>query len=156
VTVPVTDKDKGWSALAQQLQSLSGDVHVLVGVQGAQADAEHPGAGATNAEVASWNEFGTSRIPARSFIRATIDIHERRLLQLAAKLGRGVVSGAFAPGQALQLLGEEAVGLIKDRINSHIPPPNAPSTIARKGSSTPLIAHTGTLKNSVSYRVGGA
>jgi hypothetical protein len=152
--MPVIDKDRGWSALAQQLKSL-GDAHVLVGVQGSQASAEHPDAGATVAQVASWNEFGTGHIPARSFIRATIDLNEKPLNALSAKLGQGVVLGKFGAGQALQLIGEHAVGLIKQRIADGIAPPNAPSTIARKGSSTPLIAHTGTLRNSVTYRLGG-
>lgn len=149
----VSDKDKGWAALGKVLENMAGDPHVLVGVQGTQAASEHPGAQATNADVASWNEFGTGHIPERSFIRATIDIQEQRLLKLSAVLGQGVVAGKFATDQALGLLGEEARGLMIERINAHIAPPNAPSTIQRKGSSTPLIAHSGQLKNSITYKV---
>jgi hypothetical protein len=147
----VQDKDRGWSKLAQTLASLQGDPHVLVGVQGAQASAGH-GDQLTVADVASYNEFGLG-VPERSFIRAAIDEHEAALLRTASKLGQGVINGAFAPGQALELLGEHTRGLMIERINNHIAPPNALSTIARKGSSTPLIAHTGQLKNSITYKL---
>lgn len=150
----VVDKDMGWSALAKLVESMAGtDPHVLVGVQGSQAASEHPGGQATNADVASWNEFGTAHIPERSFVRATIDINEPRLLQLSAQLGQGVLAEKFTPAQALGLLGEEARGMMIERINAHIPPPNAPSTIKRKGSSTPLIAQSGQLKNSITFKV---
>jgi hypothetical protein len=158
--MPVEDKDHGWSELAKRVEALSGDEHVLVGVLGLKAAQPH-GNGVTNLDVAAWNEFGTrnsdgtEHIPARSFIRATVDIHQDQLLRMSAKLGKGVISGAFAAGQALELLGEHAVGLMIQRINAHIPPPNAASTIKRKGSSTPLIAHTGQLKSSLSYKLGG-
>jgi hypothetical protein len=154
--MPVVDKDHGWSELAKRLDALTGDEHVLVGVLGQQASAAHPGSpGVTNLDVAMWNEFGTSRAPARSYIRATLDIYEAKLLQMSAKLGKGVVAGAFTAGQALELLGEHVVGLMKERINARIPPPNKPSTIKRKGSDVPLIGHTGQLKNSLSYKLGG-
>jgi hypothetical protein len=152
--MPVTDKDMGWNDLAAKLKDMIGDPHVLVGVQGAEADAEHEG-GVTNADVASWNEFGTPTIPARSFIRATVDLNEAKLQARAVLLGRGVLFEKFTPNQALGLLGEEARGMMIQRINAHIDPPNAPSTIARKGSSTPLIAHTGALKNSLTTKVDG-
>jgi hypothetical protein len=157
--MPVIDKDMGWNDLAAKLKDMIGDPHVLVGVQGGEADATHEGGDdkepVTNADVASWNEFGTPTIPARSFIRATVDIYEQKLQQRAVLLGRGVLFEAFTPNQALGLLGEEARGLMIERINAHIDPPNAPSTIARKGSSTPLIAHTGALKNSITLKVDG-
>lgn len=153
--MPVADKDHGWSALAKRLETL-GDAHVIVGVLGAKASQSH-GAGVTNLDVAMWNEFGTrdGHVPERSFIRATIDIYQAQLQRMAAKLGQGVVLGAFTAGQALELLGEHTIGLMKERINAHIPPPNAASTIRRKGSSTPLIAQTGQVKNSLSYKLGG-
>jgi hypothetical protein len=149
--MPVIDKDRGWSALGKALQSLAGDPHVLVGIQGSQADAPH-GDGLTVAEVASFNEFGTAHIPERSFIRATIDLHQVQLLQLAAALGTGVLQEKFAPGQALELLGEHARGQMIERINASVPPPNAPATIARKGSSTTLV-DSGQTKNSLTYKV---
>lgn len=152
--MPVVDRDHGWSELAKRLDALTGDEHVIVGVLGAKAAQAH-GSGVTNLDVATWNEFGTPRAPERSFIRETIDLAQDKLLQLSAKLGKGVVSGAFTAGQALELLGEHTVGLMIERINAHIAPPNAPSTIKRKGSRTPLIAHTGQLKSALSYKLGG-
>lgn len=152
----VSDIDKGWRDFGKRIESLQGtDPHTLVGVQGSDASASH-GSGKTNADIASYNEFGTGHIPARSFIRATIDRHEGALLKLCAQLGQAVVDGKVQTPQALGLLGEQTRGLMIQRITAHIAPPNAPETIRRKGSSTPLIAFTGALKNSINYRVVGA
>jgi len=155
--MPVEDIDKGWNALAQQVAKLSGEPHVLIGVQGAQAASTHPGPGeaVTNAQIASWNEFGTGRIPARSFIRETIDINQAPLLALTQKFGSAVLDARIGPAQALGLLGEHTRGLMIQRITAKILPLNRPSTIKRKGSETPLIAFTGTLKNSITFVVKG-
>jgi len=156
--MPVEDIDHGWNALAQQIDKLQGDPHVLIGVQGAQAASAHPGPGeaVTNAQIASWNEFGTGRIPARSFIRETIDIYQAQLLALTQKAGSAVLDARLGPRQALGVLGEHTRGLMIQRITAKILPKNADSTIARKGSETPLIAFTATLKNSITYVVKGA
>jgi hypothetical protein len=152
--MPVQDIDRGWDALSNQLDQLRGDPHVLIGVQGAQAASSHGGDAVTNAQVASWNEFGTGRIPSRSFIRDTIDLNQQRLLAMALKLGGGILEAKLSAARALGLLGEHTRGLMLQRITDHIPPKNADSTIARKGSDTPLIAFTGALKNSITYRLG--
>lgn len=52
----------------------------------------------------------------------------------------------------LERVGLWAQGSIQQRISDGIPPPNAESTIRRKGSSTPLI-DTGQLRTSIKYRV---
>lgn len=136
--MPVLDIDKGWHDLEQRLSALSSTAHVLVGVQGPKGDAQHNDSDLTVAQVASIHEFGLG-VPERSFLRSTMDEHEAQLLQLASRLGQGVIDGRFSQQQALGLLGEKGVGLVVDKIRSHIEPPNAPSTIKRKGSDTPLI-----------------
>jgi len=103
-------------------------------------------------EVACWNEFGTDDIPARSFIRAWFDENKARIKDDLRKLMQSVVQGTRTKEQILELLAQRCVGEIQQRIADGIPPENAASTIAQKGSSTPLI-DTGQLRSSVSYRV---
>jgi phage gpG-like protein len=54
----------------------------------------------------------------------------------------------------LGLVGQQVVSDVKGRIleGEGIPPPNAPSTVRRKGSSRPLV-DTGQLLNSLTYQV---
>jgi hypothetical protein len=52
----------------------------------------------------------------------------------------------------MKLIGMRVVGDIQDRISDGIPPPNSPITIARKGSSKPLI-DSGQLRQSISFEV---
>ncbi|MFN3506212.1 MAG: hypothetical protein ACK4ZU_01965 [Allorhizobium sp.] len=54
--------------------------------------------------------------------------------------------------QVLRKLGIKAQGDIQEEITSLQSPPNAPSTIAQKGSSNPLI-ETGELRASVAFKV---
>jgi hypothetical protein len=162
----VADIDHGWAALEARVKRMPARANVVVGVLGPAADAPHPTAGEgkgpppTVLEVAIWNEFGTEHIPARSFIRETLDIHADAILTLARRLAKAVELGRMDEKQAMGLLGEHVVGLMKERIANHGAPaafaPNAPRTIAKKGSSTPLIAHTGQLRNSITYRIEGA
>src|SRR5262245_29394029 len=147
--MPVRDIDHGWRAMDQRLEAFARG-NVLVGIQGAEADESHGKGGLTTADVAAFNEFGLG-VPERSFLRATIDENEAQLLQLQATVGRGVALGTFSAEQGLGLIGEHAVGLIQDRISNGIPPSNAPATIARKGSSTPLI-HEGQMRRSITAK----
>lgn len=155
------DTDRGWHDLQAQVIKLSQHGHyTLVGVQGAEGAANHQGGGLTVAQIATVHEFGrtiaTARgtivIPARSFLRAGVDEYKQAIQKRATLLGTGVMLLQFTAFQALSLLGEYTVGVIKQRIADGILPPNAPSTIRRKRSSKPLI-DTGQLRNAITYTV---
>lgn len=159
--MPVQDIDRGWDALSKQLEQLQGDPYVLIGVQGAQAAAQHPPPPdaedaelVTHAQVASWNEFGTGHIPERSFIRQTIDKNRAPILALAGKFGTAILDGRMSGARALGLLGEHTRGLMVGRISARDFKRNADSTIARKGSDTPLIAFHNAIAGSITYRLG--
>jgi hypothetical protein len=145
------DRDKGWKALKRQLQEAAKKPHVVVGIFGDKARESH-GPTFTNAQVASVHEFGLGNAPERSFIRGTIDAKASQIQALSRQLASQVLLRRLPIRQALGLLGAFVEGLIKERISRGIPPPNAPSTIARKGSSTPLI-NTGQMRASVSHEV---
>jgi hypothetical protein len=160
--VKVREVDKGWGNLKDQVLKLSQTgAYVQVGVLGAEAAANHNAApGMTIAAIASVHEFGrtiqtkrgTITIPERSFLRATIDIYQAPIQKRATMMGTGVMLLKFSAQQAMELLGQYAVGVIKQRIADGILPPNRPRTIARKRSSKPLI-DTGQLRSSITYRV---
>lgn len=84
------------------------------------------------------NEFGTSRIPERSFLRATMDRKRDEYAQiLQDAVDRGLQGEEMRA--ELERVGQLAVGDVRATIARGVPPPNAPSTIRRKGSSKPLI-----------------
>lgn len=147
----VSDRDHGYRALLARVAGMKKQPRVEVGILEADGGKAH-GGGVTVADVATFAEFGTETEPERSFLRAWFDEHEDDVRQQIARLAPSVVHGGRTPEQVLELVGLWAVGEIQKRIAQGVPPPNAPSTIAQKGSSTPLV-DTGVLRSSVSHRV---
>jgi hypothetical protein len=141
------DRDKGWRAMKKRVAQDAGTT-VSVGVQGADADADH--GGITMAQLAGVHEFGSNNIPERSFLRFTILANQKRYLELMRQLGNGILIGRFDVPTALGIFGEQVVSDVKARITSNIAPALAPSTIQRKGSTTALI-DTGRLLNSITW-----
>lgn len=113
---------------------------------------DHPSGDATVAQIGFWNEFGTTTIPERSFIRSTIQKEKKNIIALQRKLWKQIVSGKMKIDTGLGLLGEFMADAIRKKIVSLSSPANKPATIAAKGSSNPLI-DTGQLKNSISFEV---
>ncbi len=107
-----------------------------------------PGSGLTVAEVATFHEFGTSTIPARSFIRGWFDESVEKNRALILSQLRLVAEGKLGLEQALERVALKCEADVKRRIRNRIPPPLAPATVQRKGSSVPLI-DTGQLRASV-------
>ncbi|WP_414899345.1 hypothetical protein [Rhizobium cremeum] len=119
-------------------------------------------AGETDSDVlerAVFNNFGTERIPERPFMqnamRANRTSYRSAMIAGAKEIVRAAAAGKD-PGkvmrQVLRKLGIKAQGDIQEEITSLQSPPNAPSTIAQKGSSNPLI-ETGELRASVTFKV---
>lgn len=140
----VTDRDMGWNEIKRQLTELDGAV-VKVGLQAGDTDKE----GTSLAEIGFYNEFGTRTIPARSFIRSTHD-DKNGWRDLTQRLYASVLDLKRPAKQALGLLGTAAQDDIKRKITDLDAPPNAPSTIALKGSSNPLI-DTGQMRASIRF-----
>lgn len=147
----VKDIDHGYKNIRKMADKLRKNPYVEVGVLGSEALAKDE-EGVTVVEYATYNEFGTSTIPERSFIRSTIDERRNRLFGKAFILQSEVLAGKMQVSQALRLLGELVKGSIQQKITNLRTPPNAPSTVKAKGSSNPLI-DTGRLNSSISYEV---
>lgn len=151
----IKDNDQTHRIL-EATQDLAG-MHVAIGVIGGKASwkpyKERNGepSNVTLADVASFNEFGTRRIPARSFMRSTfdenLDAYSRWIERLLPTLG----ITRSAQGVA-EMIGIKMQADVTQKIVDLKDPPNAPATIARKKSTNPLI-HFGHLRQSIAYEV---
>lgn len=92
------------------------------------------------------------RIPERSFIRSGFDDRKKKLINTANKLLERVLKLELRLDSFFRTFGEYVVGELQDYMTSIKTPPNHPFTIARKGSSNPLI-DTGRLRQSITFRV---
>lgn len=149
--------DRVWKELRRRVERI-GEHHVRVGVLASKGgdQAHEEGSPITLIELAAIHELGSpaAGIPARSSIRKTFDLRKDALARAVAKLARAVVDGRMEYEQALNVLGSWGVQQVKARITSGagVPPPLQPATIARKGSSRPLV-DTGRLLNAITWEV---
>ena len=151
VAKPITtDVDKGRKRILKTFGRMKGS-NVTVGVHvGEPAYAT----GVSVQDVAVWNEFGTKKIPERSFLRSTFDEnmpkwrrrHRKHLLQ--------VVLRRMTLEQALRKLGFEMQTEVQNKIETMRTPPNAPSTIKQKPTigDNPLI-NSRKMKRSIKAKV---
>ena len=99
---------------------------------------------------AIFNEFGTRTIPERPFMRNAINGNRSVYRNMIRRYSKPILRGQMTERQALELIGAKAVGDIQESIRSNTPPPNAPATVERKGSSSTLI-DTGEMRQATSY-----
>jgi len=103
------------------------------------------------ATIAHHNEFGTSRSPSRQFFKTALDDNQSKVSDSLADIARAAIhDDSTAPKYSY--LGMSVTGFIQRSIVSLRSPPNAASTIAKKGSSNPLI-DTGMMRQSVGWRL---
>lgn len=146
------DVDHGAQALLKAVVKASLGSTLKVGILAKGEDAKKEASeGLTVADVATFHEFGLG-VPQRSFIRGWYDDFLDRNKADFRALFRQVVYGKIDRATMWQRLGLKWVADIQRRIVAGIAPGLAASTIARKGSSTPLI-DTGQLKSSVTFEV---
>ena len=148
-TVNLIGKQQVEEALKALAKKLEGATRVLVGVpEGAGAYED----GLTIATIAAVNNFGSAdgKIPAREFLQPAINKGAPQYQRLAEIMIPKVLSGSMAMTALLEQMGNLAEGHVKQEITDFDTPPNAQSTIDRKGSSSPLI-DTGALRQSIRY-----
>lgn len=132
----VTDKDNGYARMIEELDKLK-DLWITVGVH-AEEGAGDEGNGRTVAEVAEANEFGLG-VPARPAITGWADENAETFPARMRDEAAAALKAKVSPAQRLDALAQVAAGEIQAKIAGGVPPPNAPSTIAKKSSSTPLV-----------------
>lgn len=143
----VKDTDKGYEAFKAALKRLarSSDPHITVGI--------HADKGSDEVVKAASNEYGTPTIPARPFLRPTIDANRDVYFNMLADGIGDVLDGKGSNIKTVfRKVAVRAVGDVKQAIRDVSTPPNAPSTVRRKGANNPLI-DTGRMRASVDYKV---
>lgn len=106
-------------------------------------------------EYAIYNEFGTSRIPARPFMRQTV---EKNKAQWLATLEEALRRNPADAEGAMYILGETMRADIANEIEHGSFRPNSPKTVtakARKGKVDPdhPLIDTGQMLQAVAYEV---
>lgn len=150
--VTVKDDKRLWNKLQSTMHIISGKgLSVFVGILEEDFDKPHADSKASLGEVGTFNEFGTSRIPARSFIRAPFDAHNG-YEKLQKSLLKRVVEGKITVLSALNILGSSIAKSFIKNINDGIDPPNAESTVNKKLSDLPLV-DSGDLRDHITYKI---
>lgn len=121
---------------------------VRVGFQSGEATNSE---GADLCNIAMWNELGTVHIPSRPFLRQSADDNEQQIVSFMTAQAESIKSGTSAE-DVLKRTGVMMKGLVQEKIGSGNFAPNAPSTIKKKGSATPLI-DTGALRQNVNFQI---
>jgi len=92
------------------------------------------------------------KIPARPYIRGTIDSKRDEINEMSDFLSNQIINGDITKHQALTTLGQFIEGEIKKYMVNLRTPPNAKSTVRKKGSNNPLI-DKGFLIGAIRYAV---
>jgi hypothetical protein len=106
-------------------------------------------AGTPVAQVAFWNEYGTSRSPARPFFRTMIAKEADGWVEVLARAAKHY---QYDSQKVMGAMGEVIKGQLQQSITGWSAPPNAPYTVSKKGFNKPLI-DTGHMLNSIDYTV---
>ena len=105
--------------------------------------------------LAAIHEFGTDTVPERAPFRTSVRANQKKYSRALGKVMQKAVQTENPEAAALQ--GYEAVGAlaaadVQETISNRLPPPLKPETIARKGSSVPLI-DIGEFRQSITHEV---
>ena len=132
---------------------LSGPSQVKVGFPASKASG-------ADIEKAVWNEFGTrggasgggwgGPIPERPFMRNALRNNRGKYRNALRTSARKILLGETSLSTVLGKLGALVQGDIQMEITTLNSPPNSAVTIARKGSSKPLI-NTGAMRAAVTW-----
>lgn len=150
-TVSLINTQQVEQALKDLAKRMTGPTKVLVGVPKGSGSYED---GLTYATVLAVNNFGSADglIPPRPALQPAIEKGAPQYQRLAELMIPKVLSGQMEMHMLLEQMGQLAEGHVKQEITDLRTPPNAASTIAKKGSDNPLI-DTGALRQSIRYVV---
>lgn len=133
----------------RQMRQRLGMSQVYVGLPQGSGQYED---GTPMAVIGAVQEFGSAdgHIPERSFLRVPLRGNQELFANIFQELLPKVVEGQIDMRQLLEQVGQRAAATSQEAISEGITPPNAPSTVQRKGSSTPLV-DTGALRQNITY-----
>jgi hypothetical protein len=148
----VRDIDKGLKKILSSFRELT-KTSLNVGVFSDAVNTKEKGASYV-ADYAITNEYGSKNIPERSFMRSTIDEQGNKWTNSLADVFTNVAKNNLDLNKQLYKTGAIARNDIIAKIDSNINPPNAPSTIKKKGmSKNKTLIDTGILRSSIEARI---
>lgn len=148
--VSIEDIDHGFKSIVKEIKSFKND-YVKVGVLSDAGMSEDGKTGLV--DVATFNEFGTSRIPPRPFMGQTFD---KNKVEINRKIDEGfnaIVSGKEQAMPLLKKLGVWYKGEIQKIFTDGNFVPNAPSTLKQKSEKGRPLIDTGRLRQSIQFSV---
>ena len=146
----IKDTDRGFLAIKKALLSLR-KKEIKVGIH--EGAGKNEKTGTLIVDYALANEYGTSKIPERSFMRSTYDEKQQEWNKTLDKIVGNITEGNISNiEQKINSVGVQIVNDIKEKIDSNIPPALSEATIRRKGSSRTLI-DTGIMRASITYKI---
>lgn len=148
MNIRVPNLQSALDQLRKELAQYRGNSHVTVGIHEVALQPES--GDLTMAQLGAVQHFGTEdgRIPARPWLDIGVESGTQEILDtIRSGASRGLPLDAV-----LEQVGVVAVGAVQEYMTDLKTPPNAPSTIERKGSDNPLI-DTGAMRAAVSYAV---
>jgi len=103
---------------------------------------------------AAENEYGTNKVPERSFMRSTFDLNKRKITKFARAMAPSVIADKMSQTVFMEKLGRFVKELIENRISTakSWAQPLANITIRKKGHDRPLI-ETYAMITSIKIRV---
>jgi hypothetical protein len=131
--------DKGLDLIRSKTKKLSA-LSLTIGYQGDKAEQLYK-TGISVATVATYQEFGTVDIPARSWLRASVFEFRDKIVRIwSIAYQRMLTTRSISPEDMLASIGRQIVKLIERKITASRSwaKPNAPSTVAGKGFDYPL------------------
>ncbi|WGT37678.1 hypothetical protein QH639_17825 [Lysinibacillus sp. 1 U-2021] len=137
--------------LVQSIQELR-DFEIEVGIFGSDDSFYAMIAAVHEFGITTRKERGSIVIPERSFLRSTFDEKNGEWAKFVKKQLPKLLDGQMNARTICERLGAKMVGDIQRKLTQLDDPPNAPSTIAQKGSSNPLIDKGG-LRQRITYKV---
>lgn len=149
--VVIKEKDMGFKRITKEIHELKGH-SIKIGIWD-----EGGGEGNKKASVleyAMFNEFGTSRIPARPFMQTTYDNHADEVKKFTELMVDKIINNSATTERTLKVIGEFYQMKVQQTIREakNWAAPNDPKTVELKGSSSPLI-DTGRLIGAVRYEI---
>lgn len=102
-------------------------------------------------KIATINEYGVPEHnqPPRPFMRYTVIKNKKKWIDIL----QDILPQNMNIERSLSILGDVIADDVSQMIKAFAVPPNAPSTIARKGFNDPLV-DTGRMRDSVGWKVG--
>jgi len=96
------------------------------------------GPGPSIIDVAIWNNYGIG-VPRRDFMTPASKRWMKFFSESLSKVSRDIQENKIDPQKFLGAMGQKGSDIISQEIIALSTPPNSPVTIAKKGSSNPLV-----------------